>query len=42
MKRQEKAGGHRIKLPFSSIRTNMLAVFSVLIVATLTFFTLYP
>ena len=38
MKRQEKAGGRRIKLPFSSIRTNMLAVFSVLIVATLTFF----
>lgn len=41
MKRQEKAGGRRIKLPFSSIRTNMLAVFSVLIVATLTFFLHY-
>ena len=38
MNRKEKAWGRRIKLPFSSIRTTMLAVFSVLIVATITFF----
>ena len=38
MKEEKEKPGRKGILPFSSIRTTMLAVFSTLIVATLTFF----
>ena len=38
MKEEKEKPGRQGILPFSSIRTTMLAVFSTLIVATLTFF----
>ena len=38
MKEEKEKPGRQGILPFSSIRTTMLAVFSALIVATLTFF----